>query len=111
MRSSRVETAVCSLGGLCLTEWPTFDTHPWDRWKPAGSDVDLYRIGAMGFLFGGQNTIRGAVENSTIKAVIAEDPSPAVLADHSMSSDFSLLKCTTTPVYGRSIPLRVLPVG
>jgi dienelactone hydrolase len=75
------------------------------------SDVDLYKIGVMGFLFGGQNTIRAAVENNTIKAVIVENPSPAVLADHSTSSDFSLLKCTSTPVYGLSIPYRVLQVG
>lgn len=45
-------------------------------------DVDPGKIGALGFSLGGQVTLRAAAENNSIRAVIAEDPSPAVFADH-----------------------------
>jgi len=60
-------------------------------------DVLPYQIGALGFSLGGQVTIRAAAENSSIRAVIAEDPSPAVLADHLIPSGFSLRKLLNLP--------------
>jgi pimeloyl-ACP methyl ester carboxylesterase len=61
------------------------------------SDVDPYRIGAMGFSLGGQITIRAAAENGSVRAVIAEDPSPAVLSDHPMPSGYSWRKLYNYP--------------
>lgn len=61
------------------------------------SDVDPYRIGAMGFSLGGQITIRAAAENNMIRAVVAEDPSPAVLGDHPMPSGYSWRKLYNYP--------------
>lgn len=55
-------------------------------------EVDQNRIGAMGFSLGGQITIRAAAENNSIKAMIAEDPSPATLTDHPIPAWFSLRK-------------------
>jgi pimeloyl-ACP methyl ester carboxylesterase len=60
-------------------------------------DVDPNRIGAMGFSLGGQITIRAAVDNNSIRAVIAEDPSPAVLDDHPMATGFSWRKLYNYP--------------
>ena len=51
----------------------------------------------MGFSLGGQITIRAAAENNSIKAMIAEDPSPATLADHPMSPKFSFRKLINYP--------------
>jgi len=60
-------------------------------------DVLPDQIGALGFSLGGQVTIRAAAENSSIQAVIAEDPSPAVLADHPFPRGFSLRKLINLP--------------
>ena len=51
----------------------------------------------MGFSLGGQITIRAASDNGSIRAVIAEDPSPAVLSDHPVPSSFSWRKLYTYP--------------
>jgi pimeloyl-ACP methyl ester carboxylesterase len=61
------------------------------------ADVDHNRIGALGFSLGGQVTLRAAAENPTIRAVIAEDPSPAVLADHPTTEGFSFRKVFNLP--------------
>jgi pimeloyl-ACP methyl ester carboxylesterase len=60
-------------------------------------DVAPDQIGAIGFSLGGQVTIRAAAENSSIRAVIAEDPSPAVLADHPIPPGFSWRKMINLP--------------
>ena len=60
-------------------------------------EVHPNRIGALGFSLGGQITIRAVTENDSIKAIIAEDPSPAVLADHLMPSGFSLRRLINYP--------------
>ena len=60
-------------------------------------DVDPGQIGALGFSLGGQVTLRAAAENPSIRAVIAEDPSPAVFADHPNSDGFSLQKAFNRP--------------
>lgn len=60
-------------------------------------DVDHDHIGALGFSLGGQITLRAAAENTAIRAVIAEDPSPAVLADHPASEGFSFRKVFNLP--------------
>lgn len=60
-------------------------------------EVDPNRIGAMGFSLGGQVTIRTAAQNNYLKAVIAEDPAPAVLADHTMPTGFSFRKLFNYP--------------
>ncbi len=60
-------------------------------------DVDPNQIGGLGFSPGWQITIRAAAENNAIKAVSAEDPSPAVLVDHPMPQGFSLHKLFIYP--------------
>lgn len=60
-------------------------------------DVSQNQIGALGFSLGGQVTIRAAAENTSIRAVIAEDPSPAVLADHPVPEGFSWRKLLNLP--------------
>ena len=60
-------------------------------------DVLPDQIGALGFSLGGQVTIRAAAENASIRAVIAEDPSPAVLADHPVPEGFSWRKLLNLP--------------
>jgi pimeloyl-ACP methyl ester carboxylesterase len=45
-------------------------------------EVDKRKIGALGFSLGGQVSLRAAAANTAIRAVVAEDPSPAVFADH-----------------------------
>jgi fermentation-respiration switch protein FrsA (DUF1100 family) len=61
------------------------------------TDVDSSSIGAMGFSLGGQISIRAAAINNSIKAVIAEDPSPAVITDHPMPAGFSWTKLFNFP--------------
>jgi fermentation-respiration switch protein FrsA (DUF1100 family) len=60
-------------------------------------EVDPNQIGALGFSLGGQVTIRAAAVNPAIRAVIAEDPSPAVLADHPIPEGFSWRKLINLP--------------
>ncbi len=60
-------------------------------------DVDPEQIGALGFSLGGQVTLRAAARNPVIRALIAEDPSPAVLADHPSPDGFSLSKLVNRP--------------
>jgi pimeloyl-ACP methyl ester carboxylesterase len=54
-------------------------------------------IGALGFSLGGQIALRAAAENPAIRAVIAEDPSPAVLSDHAIPSGFTWRKLLNLP--------------
>ena len=61
------------------------------------SDVIQHQIGAFGFSLGGQVTLRAAAENPIIRAVIVEDPSPAVLADHPYPEEFSWRKLINFP--------------
>ena len=61
-------------------------------------NVNPNQIGALGFSLGGQVTLRAAAGNTSIRAVIAEDPSPAVLADHPTAEGFSLRKVVNLPV-------------
>ena len=60
-------------------------------------EVDHNRIGAMGFSLGGQITIRAVAENKSIKAIIAEDPSPATLTDTPIPAGFSFRKMINYP--------------
>lgn len=59
--------------------------------------VNKNKIGAMGFFLGGQITVRAVAENKSIKAMIAEDPSPATLTDHPMLAGFSFRKLINYP--------------
>ncbi|UCD97463.1 MAG: alpha/beta fold hydrolase [Chloroflexota bacterium] len=60
-------------------------------------EVNPEQIGAMGYSLGGQITIRAAAENEGIRAIIAEDPSPASVDDHVFSSSASLRKLVAYP--------------
>ena len=71
-------------------------------------EVDPNRIGAMGFSLGGQITIRGVSENDSIKAILVEDPSPAVLADHPMPQDFLSASYLTFLLFGWFTDCRAL---
>ena len=56
------------------------------------SDVDINRLGALGYSLGGQVTLRAAVSTELIRAVAADGPSLAALRDHLLSPKLSLRK-------------------
>ena len=87
-----------STGSLGTWGWlETNDLHGAVEFLLERPDVDPGQIGALGFSLGGQVTLRAAAKNPSIRAVIAEDPSPAVLADHPNSDSFSLQKAFNRP--------------
>jgi dipeptidyl aminopeptidase/acylaminoacyl peptidase len=45
-------------------------------------DVDADKIGVLGLSLGGQVALRAAAQDETLRAVVAEDPNPAILQDH-----------------------------
>jgi pimeloyl-ACP methyl ester carboxylesterase len=61
------------------------------------SDVDINRLGALGYSLGGQVTLRGAAKTELIRAVAADGPSLAALRDHIVSPGFSLRKLLLYP--------------
>ncbi len=60
-------------------------------------EVDPTRIGVLGFSLGGQVALRTAPGCELIRAVAAEGPSPAVLADHQLSPRVTLKKILFMP--------------
>jgi len=87
-----------STGGLCTWGWLEInDLNGAVDFLLKRSDVDRESIGALGFSLGGQVTLRAAAENPFIRVVIAEDPSPAILADHPTSEGWSLHKAINLP--------------
>ena len=60
-------------------------------------EVDPARMGVLGFSLGGQVALRTAPVSQLIRAVAAEGPSPAVLADHVLSSRLTLKKILFMP--------------
>jgi pimeloyl-ACP methyl ester carboxylesterase len=80
-------------------------------------EVDPTRIGVLGFSLGGQVALRTAPGCERIRAVAAEGPSPAVLADHQLSPRVTLKKILFMPylwllyAYHRLLVGTPVPVG
>lgn len=62
-------------------------------------EVDPSRIGVLGFSLGGQVALRTAPGCELIRAVAADGPSPAVLADHLLSKRVTLKKVLFLPYF------------
>ena len=62
-------------------------------------EVDAARIGVLGFSLGGQVALRSAAQSELVRAVAAEGPSPAVLADHILSKRLTLRKILFLPYF------------
>ena len=87
-----------STGGLGTWGWLEInDLHGAVDYLLKKPDVNSKQIGALGFSIGGQVTLRAAAENPAIRVIIAEDPSPAVLADHPFQASFSWQKVINLP--------------
>jgi pimeloyl-ACP methyl ester carboxylesterase len=62
-------------------------------------DVDITRIGVMGYSLGGQVALRTAAVSPLIRAIAAEGPSPAVLRDHILTDQVTLKKILFLPYF------------
>ena len=62
-------------------------------------EVDITRIGVLGYSLGGQVALRAAPGCELIRAVAAEGPSPAVLADHLLSKRLTIRKILFLPYF------------
>ncbi len=75
------------------------------------ADVDLGRIGALGFSLGGQVTLRAAAQTDLIQAVIADGPSPCILQDHLVSPGLSPRKLFLIPYLWLAYKFQALLTG
>jgi len=62
-------------------------------------EVDSTRIGVLGYSLGGQVALRTTPSSLFIRAVAAEGPSPAVLADHILKDRVTLKKILFLPYF------------
>ena len=80
-------------------------------------EVDSTRIGVLGYSLGGQVALRTTPGSELVRAVAADGPSPAVLADHLLSRRFTLKKILFLPYfwllygYHRLLVGKPAPVG
>ena len=72
-----------SEGDVCTSGWREVeDLLGAVDYVQSRGDVDADGIGVLGLSLGGQVALRAAVQSEAIRAVVAEGPSPAALADH-----------------------------
>jgi dipeptidyl aminopeptidase/acylaminoacyl peptidase len=71
-----------SEGDVCTSGWlESSDLLGALDYLRSRDDVDGDKIGVLGLSLGGQVALRAAAQDESIRAVVAEDPNPAVLGD------------------------------